>query len=134
MIRLAIAVRNARLQAIAAQVDGAGEGASLTLYRGAAPGSADTAAAEDDALATLAIPPPFAAAIDNGVLTAVALPEVMASGTGQATWCRLRDGAGAAVLDMSVGTADAGHPVTLPDDQVYAGMLIRGVSLIFTES
>lgn len=136
MINLSIPLRNARLQAIADAVGAAGGEPLLTLYPGTQPAQTADPAGQDP-LVALPVPLPFADSITSGVLTGKPLPETMAMATGTATWARLTDGAGVAVMDLEVGEDDAeGNPtapVSLPSASIYEGMLVTGVSVTFTE-
>lgn len=129
-IRLGIPLRNARLQALADAVD-AGD-ALLVIYDGSMPANPSNDPGLSVKLIALPIPESFAESISSGVLTGNTLPETMAEASGAASWSRLTVD-GQTVLDMSVGDESSGHPVTLPDTQIYAGMLVRGVSIAFTE-
>ncbi|WFM72969.1 hypothetical protein [Halomonas sp. CKK8] len=132
MIDLALSIKNARLQAIADAVDAGGEGATFTFYTGSRPANVQEAATGDE-LVVLPVPVPFAEAIQNGVLTGKAMPKTMATGGGEVGWGRLRDAAGVAVMDLDAGAEGSGAPATLPATQLYAGMLIEGVSLVLAE-
>ncbi|MBB3192039.1 hypothetical protein [Halomonas cerina] len=132
MMDMALAIKNARLQAIADGVDAAGQGATFTLYTGPRPASANEAATGTE-LVALPVPLPFADTIENGVLTGNPMVEAMATGDGQAGWGRLRDAAGVAVMDLDAGEEGSSKPATLPATQIYAGMLIEGVSVVLAE-
>nr|WP_250058862.1 hypothetical protein [Halomonas gemina]MCL7938838.1 hypothetical protein [Halomonas gemina] len=132
MMDLALPVKNDRLQAIASRVDNAGNGATFTLYTEERPANAQQAPSGEE-LVALPVPVPFADSIENGVLTGKPMPETMATGGGEAGWGRLRDATGATVMDLEVGEDGSGAPATMPATQVYAGMLVEGVSLVLVE-
>ncbi|WP_181454286.1 hypothetical protein [Halomonas sp. SL1] len=136
MMTLSTPLRNARLQAVADAIDAAREPGTLTLYTGPRPGNG-AAITIEVALVTIPCPRPFAASIENGVLTGVAFPEVMATAGGDAVWGRYRDGDGGFVADADVGELDAqGNPtsdINLPSRLIYAGMLVRITALTLVE-
>ena len=107
-LKFSAALKNAQLDAITTK---AGANALLKLYSGAQPASPDTAVTGQVLLATLTCAATFAAAASGGVLTANAI----ADGTGSAgastgtnaTWYRLTDSGGTAIIDGSVGTSGA---------------------------
>ncbi|SDO30045.1 hypothetical protein SAMN04487957_10598 [Halomonas shengliensis] len=130
-MNLALAVKNARLLAIADAANAGADAsnrATLTLYADPMPGGADVALAGQLELAVVECPYPLEASIENGVMTLGAFSEQMATGEGQATWARLRSVAGTAVADLTVGMEDAqGNPtaqITISQSQIYPGVLI----------
>lgn len=136
MLSLAIPVRNTRLQAIADAIDAGIDPGTLTLYTGTRPGNG---APIDTQIALVAIPcpHPFAADVENGVLTGAPFAEVMATAQGEATWGRYRDGNGEFVADADVGEMDEqGNPtsdINLPNRLIYAGMLVRVTAATLAE-
>lgn len=136
MIRQSIRLRNRRLQATADDVEEQGGTPTLTLYPGSMPAQTTDPVGEDP-LVVLPVPLPFAVKIENGVLTGPTFPETMATGSGDAAWARLADGAGTAVMDLAAGEPDlAGNPtapVAMPATTIYQGMLVKGISVTFAE-
>lgn len=136
MLTLSIAVRNARLQSIADALGAAAEPGTLTLYTGPRPASGAPLDAQL-ALVVIPCPRPFAADVENGVLTGAPFEEVMATEQGEAVWGRYSDGAGAFVADADVGELDAeGNPtsdINLPNRLIYAGMLVRVTAVTLAE-
>lgn len=130
-MNLTLAVKNARLQAIADAANAGADAANpatLTFYADPMPADAETALAGQVELAVVECPYPLQASIENGVMTLSAFTEQMATGEGQTTWARLRDTAGTTIADVSVGMEDAqGNPtaqITISQSQVYPGVLI----------
>jgi hypothetical protein len=132
VIALAEAIRNARLQAIASAIDAAAEPGTLSIYSLArpAPGAAITNQVK---LAVLTFGDPCAASIDQGLLTFAPLAEVMAIADGAATWGRVADGAGAWVLDGTVGVTDSGADFEINNVLLYEGGIVRVTSAVFAE-
>lgn len=138
IIKLAIPIKNARLQALAdAMGVGAGAGAgtaTLTLYAGTMPTQAGAALdPEHTELVVLDAPYPFASDITNGVMTIAPMPDAMATGEGLATWGRFRDGAGDFVADADVGDQESNALIKINNRQVYAGALIGVASAQLAE-
>jgi hypothetical protein len=85
----------------------------LRVYSGTQPANADTAVTDQTLLAEFRFASPSAPDAVNGVLTfsEIAASDVVATGT--ASWCRMLMSDGStAVLDGSVGTADANLVLT----------------------
>lgn len=136
MITMNVGLRNARLQAIADTIEGPGGSPVMHIYPGEMPSNPGVSAGVTP-LVTLPVPLPFALNIENGIMEGSDIPETMATESGTAGWARIEDGDGNGVLDLLVGELDEGGnlttPVALPSVVIYQGMLIEGVSLIFTE-
>lgn len=106
-VQISLAVRNALLSTIAAQVDsGTGPG-QLRVYSGTQPATADTAPT-GTLLLTFTLPKPAFSAPLNGSMSFVTLPPIVAvaSASGTAGWARMVKSDGAAVLDGSVGISN----------------------------
>ena len=103
LTRYSVATRNAVADAMAARI----AGGKLALFTDPRPASADTAVTTQTKLAEMDIPDPAAIAAANGVAVLVDLEGATILATGTATWGRYLDAGGAAVMDGSVGTADA---------------------------
>lgn len=135
-MNLAIAIKNARLQAIA---DAANSGAdsetraTLTFYAGSQPSSVATAVDGQTLLAEVECPYPLESDITNGVMTLASFDSVQATGEGQATWARLRDVGGTALADFTVGEYEEdgeGNDISEGDiiissTQMYPGVLVE---------
>ena len=59
--------------------------------------------------------------------------DATATATGAASWARIRDGAGAFVMDLSAGPVDSDAEVWLDDVNIVAGKTVEFVSGVFTE-
>ena len=140
-MNLAIAVKNARLQAIADAANAGADAnnrATLTFYAAPMPAGADTALAGQLQLAVLDCPYPLEASIENGVMTLGAFAEELATAEGVANWARLRDVGGVAVADLTVGMVDEqGNPtaaITITQAQMYAGVIVDVTSGTIAEA
>lgn len=126
---MAIALRNARLDAITTF---AGTSAKLRIYNGTQPatgGTATTLLAELTCSASA-----FAAAASNGVLTLNAITaDSAADATGTATWARITKSDGTThVLDCTVGTS--GADIILNTTSLVSGAQVSVTSATITEA
>lgn len=104
-IRIAAATRATMMDAVEAALDGGSGAATLEIRSGSQPADADTTAS-GTLLVTLTLNDP-AGTQSGGVITIDVSPAISAAAaaTGTAGWARLKDSAGATVLDGSVGTS-----------------------------
>ncbi len=124
-----VALRNSRLDEIAALVD-AGAGAGLLrIYDGARPA---TGGAATTLLAELTMSDPAFASAAAGVLTANAITDdASANAAGTATWFRLVDSTGTVVYDGDVATAAS--DLNLNTTTFSIGLNVAVTSLTITE-
>ncbi len=129
-IRIAVAARNAMLDALLARMDlGAGP-ATLKVYSSTQPADGD-AAASGSLLATLTFSDPAAPASGGGIATFSAITEdSSADATGTAAWARIEDSSGTNVFDCDVGTTDA--VIVLNTTAIAAGGPVRITSFTIT--
>ncbi len=135
-VRIAVATRNAMLQALADKIDGGAASPSngtLKLYTGTQPANADTGLSGNTLLATLTFQETCAASIASGVLTfALMDSDTSADNNGTATWARIADSAGATVFDGDVGQSGDGKTITMNSTTVVAGTTIAETSATLT--
>jgi hypothetical protein len=123
------AVRNARLDALAAAIDAGGAAGLLRIYSGARPASGGTVTT---LLAELTFTYPCAAAASGGVLTFDEIfDDPSADSSGTATWARVVTSAGAFVFDCDVGTS--GSDINLTTTAITAGATVSITSASLTE-
>lgn len=121
----AVALRNARLDAITTR---AGGNAILRIYSGSRPA---TGGAETTILAELTCNATFAPAASGGVLTLNAITaDSSANNTGTATWFRIQSSGAVHVLDGDVGTA--GSDMNLSTTSIVAGATVSITSATIT--
>ena len=96
-------VKMTMLQAIAANLD-QGEGyATMVYYDGARPSSEEVAAAPSARLVTLTLPKPCVKQVNENSIELHSSDAAMAIKTSTATWARLYNAAGQAVIDLDMG-------------------------------
>lgn len=121
-------LRNNMLDEITALVDAGASNGFLRIYDGARPA---TGGAVTTLLAELDMSDPSFAAAAAGVLTANAITdEASAPASGTATWFRLVDDSGTAVIDGDVGTA--GADLNLNTVAIVAGLSVAVTSMVIT--
>lgn len=125
----AVLVKNARLDAITTY---AGTSAKLRIYTGSQPADPDTAIGAVTLLSEhICNATAFAAAAAAGVLTANAIGNATAAGTGTAAWFRLWKSNGTTpVFDGTVGTATS--DLILDSTSITAGQTVSITALTRT--
>jgi hypothetical protein len=121
-----MALRDARAAIHAAML----AGGELQVYDGSMP-NGGAAVTTQNLLVSFALPDP-AGTVVEGVFSLGAIAEVLASGTGTASWVRILDAAGVWLMDLDAGPAGSGTAVAFTPAQIYAGGTVRfvGFSLI----
>lgn len=131
-LKLSVAARDAANDTLAALVDAQTNPGKILLYSGTMPATPDTAPGQGNVLlATIILNKPSFAASDGGVAAAeTPISSVTAAQNGTATWFRLQDGSGNAILDGTVGTS-SGYALQGNVTQVVAGVQVtlNGFSL-----
>lgn len=128
-IKMAVATRNAQLNAVNTAIGNAG---LLKLYSGSQPTDGDTAVGAQVLLATLTLGSPAAGAASAGALTFNAITsDTNAAATGTAAWFRILKSDGTTkVLD---GTAAAsGADLNLNTTAIVAGATVACTSAVLT--
>lgn len=132
MIALALAVRHARLAAVAAALDAAEAGGRLRVY--AAPRPVVPCADTDATLLVEArLPRPCWTGIANGVLRFDAPPDTLALRSGTPAWARLADGEGRFVADLDAGPPGSGAELEIDPPLLHAGGTVHFALAELTE-
>lgn len=119
-------LRNARLDEISTAIGSSG---LLRIFSGTRPATGGT---ETTKLAELALSATAAPAASSGAVTFNAISsDTSADATGTATWARLTTSAGAAVVDMSVGTS--GSDLNFDSVSFVAGGTVAVSSVVITD-
>ena len=123
--------RNNRLDEITALID-AGTAGLLRIYDGTRPANADTAVGGQTLLAELTMNATSFPAASGGSMTANAITDdSSANANGTASWFRIVDSAGNAVVDGDVGTS--GSDLNLNTVSISAGVTVSVTSLVLTD-
>lgn len=115
---LSSTARNARLAALASEIDGGGAAGTLKIYSGTRPATG-AAITTQTLLATLTFAYPCAAAPSAGSMTMNSITSGVGV-AGTAAWFRIESSAGVFVADGSIGTSGA--------DLNFAGGVTVGAS------
>lgn len=119
--RISSASRNAAANGIVDLIDAAGAAGTLELRTGAQPATADDVAT-GTLLATFTLPRPCFGNAAAGVATAAAIATVQGVAAGTAAYFRVKDSAGATIIDGSVTATGAGGDLTLNTTTVSVGV------------
>ncbi len=122
-----VAGRNNMLDELQALIDADVGAGRLLILDGTRPA---TGGAKTTTLADLPLTDPFAAAAAAGVLTADTITDDTSTVAGTATWFRLEDNSGDAVIDGDVGTA--GSDLNLNSTAISAGGTVSVTSFVIT--
>jgi hypothetical protein len=126
VIRLATATRDALANAITTRADSGTSAATIKVYSGTQPASANSAAS-GTLLATFTCSDPSFGASSTGVITLDITPAVTTTGAaaGTAGWFRLEaNGATATVLDGSVTASGGGGDMTVDNTSIAVGQTV----------
>ncbi len=130
-VKLTTAVRDLMAVGIKTALDLGGAAGAIKIYSGTQPANPATAAAGTVLSEhTLSYP---SGAISNGVFVLGAIAEDQyANATGTATWARMFDSTGAAVLDCSVSVSGGGGDIQMNTVAVVINGPVRFTSLQLT--
>lgn len=130
---LSTTLRNARLDLIAAAIDGGSGAGTLKIYAGTQPATG-AAITDQTLLATLTFADPcVASAASGGVLTFDAITGANAAADGTATWARAQDSGGTFVADFDVTVTGGGGAITLNTVTLVTGGPVTVTSATLTE-
>lgn len=123
------ALRNSRMDAINTSANAGAGAALIRIYDGTRPATGGTATT---LLAELTASDPMFSAAASGVLTASAITQdASANATGTATWFRVVDSAGTAVMDGSCATS--GSDLNLTTTSIVSTQPVSITSFVLTE-
>lgn len=123
--RLPTAARNAACDAVVDLADAGAGAATLKIYTGTQPATANDAVS-GTLLATITLSDPAFGSASTGVATLAGTP-LSATGVaaGTAGWARLADSTGATVLDGSVTATGGGGQVELATTTISVGVTVQ---------
>ena len=122
-----IALRDVQVQEVQVQVDQDVGAGNLLILDGSRPA---TGGAKTTTLATLPLTDPAAPAASSGVLTFSTITPDTSTVAGTATWFRLEDNSGDAIVDGDVGTS--GSDLNLNSVAITAGGTVDVTSFVIT--
>lgn len=112
-----------------------GDSGSIKIYSGVQPANPDTAVTNQVLLAELSLPvPAFGTAVDTGAeATATANtipPETSVNTTGTASWFRVEDGAGNAIIDGDISESGGGGDMILNSTSLFQNGIVTVTSWV----
>jgi len=131
ILRLATSARNAAVKGVTDAIDAGSGPGTIKIYSGSQPATPATAAS-GTLLATIVLGDPAFAAPANGVATGADPAAVNAAATGTASWCRVADSDGNAVLDGDVTASGGGGFMQLSSTALTSGTPVDITSLSLT--
>jgi hypothetical protein len=131
-VRLPNASRNAAADAVVDLVDGGSGAGTVEIRTGTQPASANDAAS-GTLLVTFTLADPAFGAAATGVATAASVPRTATgAAAGTAGWARVKDSAGATVMDGSVTASGGGGDITMDTTTVSVGLTVNLTALTVT--
>ena len=122
ILKPSLALRNAMVQQAQILLDAGSGPGLLRIYDGSMPASPDIAISSQNLLAELVLSDPCAPAASGGALTFSAITtDTSANATGTATWTRLLDSTGNAVIDCDVTVSGGGGIIQINNPSIVAG-------------
>jgi len=121
------AVQMAMIQAVVMNLDDGSGNAAIIYYSGARPASESVAADPLNRLVTLNLQKPSAKTLGENSIELYPSETSVAVKSGIATWARLYNAAGQAVIDMDIGTE-----IMLDDPSIVLGSTVK-LDSIFLE-
>lgn len=125
-VRLATATRNALADAVATRADLGAAAATVKIYTGTQPASANTAPSTT-LLATFTLNDPSFNAAASGAISLITSPAISTTGaaTGTAGWFRMESSTPATVIDGSVTATGGGGDMTVDNTSITSGQTVN---------
>jgi hypothetical protein len=119
-----VAVRNSQLANLAARFDAGAAGATIKVYSGARPATADTAVGGGNTLLlTITLAATAFGAQSNGSMSLAGLPiDGIGVAAGTAAWFRAADSDGVTVTDGTCGAEGSGADIELSTTTISVGL------------
>lgn len=126
-VRLATATRNALADAVATRADSGAGAATVKVYTGAQPASANDTIGASTLLATFTLNDPSFNAAASGAISLITSPAISTTGaaTGTAGWFRMESSTPATVIDGSVTATGGGGDMTLDNTSITSGQTVN---------
>lgn len=128
-ILISTLARNAAMDAVTLLINTGGAG-TIEIYDGTQPAGPGTAVSTQVKLVTLTFSTDAFGDSANGVSTAAAITSGTAIAAGTASWFRIKNGSGTAVLDGTVGTT--GTDIILGTASIASGNVVAISSFTLT--
>jgi hypothetical protein len=120
---LGVATKNAAGKAVTDAIDGGSGPGTMEIRSGTRPATPATTAT-GTLLATVVFGDPSFGTWSAGSSTIADPAAVTAAGTGTASWCRVKDSNGVAIMDGDVTATGGGGDVTLASTSITSGQTV----------
>lgn len=131
-MRLSTNAANAVLSALLAQLDAGSGPATIKIYSGTMPATPNTAISSQVLLGTLTCSDPSGSVAAKTLTFSTISDDISADADGTATWARLADSTGAAVIDVDVTSTAGSGTIKLNTVAIRAGGPIKITSFVIT--
>ncbi len=121
IIRFAVAVKNSTLTQIRDAIDAGSGPGTCKVYTGTIPADVATAITTQTLLGTLTFSDPCGTVAAGALTMSAITQDSSADASGTATWARIFDSTGAAVMDIDVTTTGSGGTMQLNTTNIVAG-------------
>lgn len=121
IIRFAVAVKNSTLTQIRDAIDAGPAAGTCKVYTGTIPADVATAITTQTLLGTLTFSDPCGTVAAGALTMSAITQDSSADASGTATWARIFDSTGAAVMDIDVTTTGSGGTMQLNTTNIVAG-------------
>lgn len=126
------ALKTAILTAVNDALNAGSGPATIKLYTGTKPTSPDTAVTTQTLLGTLTCSDPAGTVASGSLTFGTVTPDSSADASGTASWLRIADSAGVAVIDLDVTVTGAGGAAQMNTTSVVVGGPITAPSVVIT--
>ncbi len=127
----AVGLRNTIANDVRTAIDVGAAAGKIEIRDGTRPANPETAAT-GTVLATVVLADPAGGAAASGSVTLTDPAAVTGAAAGTATWARILDGAGAAVMDCTVTATGGGGDITLSTTTISVGVTVDMGALTYT--
>ena len=121
IVHFATAPANNALTQFMNAIDAGSTGGTIKIYTGTMPATTATAVTSQTLLGTLTFAKPSGAVSDKTFTAAAITQDSSADATGTATWARIADSSGNAVIDIDITVVGGGGALQLNTVNIVAG-------------
>ena len=132
IIRFAVAVRNSCLTPIRDAIDAGSGAGTCKVYTGTIPADVATAITSQTLLGTLTFTDPCGTVATGALTMAAITQDSSADATGTATWARIADSTGAAVMDIDITSTGGGGTLQFNTTNIVIGGPILVTSFVLS--
>lgn len=131
-VHLVGALKDDMLTSVKNRIDAGSAGGTVKIYTGSMPISPSVAVTTQVLLGTLTFSDPCATITSNTLVFSAITPDSLADNDGTATWARIADSDGNAVIDVDVSTTTGSGSIKLNTTAVKAGGPISITAMVIS--